>query len=41
MYPNDTWVNTISTNETIIYEQSVDSTKVREHMNYHIYKDIH
>ena len=41
MYPNDAWVNTISADETILYERPADSTKVREHMNYHINSDIH
>lgn len=41
MYPNDTWINTISADETIIFERPVNSAEVREHMNSHINSNIH
>ena len=40
IYSNGTWDNSISADENTIYEKPTDPGKVKDHMNYHISRDI-
>ncbi|MBP1947125.1 hypothetical protein [Virgibacillus litoralis] len=41
LYTNNSWINTISTDENTIFERPSNSREVEEHMNLHIDSNIH
>jgi hypothetical protein len=40
MYSNGKWKNSISNDENTIFERPANSSKIEEHMNFHIARDL-